>query len=221
MSTNEPESLAQVIPATLAGDLPQVDTQTAPAQTDEEFQAYLEERSRALVKASRLSDFKASCPMQFKKKIDRALIRNLAAWDQADQWQMKFPGVWLWSSSTGEGKSRMAWRLLGRAFCEYQKTYVAITGQKLAEIYFGYHMEGNPADFYRWFRRHDIVLIDDIDKCDLTVPRNGPMLREVFDVIYQYEIPVIVTSNEPISYFQKRLGESTNRRMHVCGEIKF
>src|SRR6187551_2831951 len=79
MNTVEPESLAALLPATLAHDLPLVDTQAAPApkapeQTPEEFEAWKEARSREMIRATRLADFKASCPEQFKKKIDRSLI---------------------------------------------------------------------------------------------------------------------------------------------------
>lgn len=194
----------------------------ASTMTEADFDSFIETRTRELLRASRLADFKRSCPAEFCLPIDRARIPNIAAWDVADSWACSSPGLWLWSHETGRAKSRMAWRLLGRAYCNHGKRYFATTGMHLAEIYFGYHMAGEPASFYSMVFRNDLVLVDDIDKCDVADKRTGPMLREFFDEAYKRRAAVVVTANEPISYFEQVIGSSAARRLReVCTEIQF
>lgn len=189
-----------------------------PPPTPEEEAA----RVREYIRAQRLEAFKASCPEEFRKKIDRALIPNLAAWDKADSWAGTFPGVWLWSHKTGQAKTRMLWRQFGRLHVERGRTVLKITGQALAEEYFAYHMAGEPRAFYGWVNGYDVVMLDDLDKIDLDDRRAPRMCRELFDELYGNHKPVLVTANEPIAHFQKRIGDSTSRRMSsVCVEVAF
>ena len=180
------------------------------------------ERVRLYVRTQRMEAFKTSCPAEFRAKIDRARIPNLDAWDRADAWTGSHPGIWLWSHETGHAKSRMLWRQFGRLHVERGKAVLKISGQALAEQYFGYHMSGNPRAFYHWVMAYDVVMLDDLDKIDLDDKRAPRMCRELFDEFYAHQKPVLVTANEPIAHFQKRVGESTSRRMsEVCAEVKF
>lgn len=187
-------------------------------------QAQEEEQVRQFIRAQRMEAFKSLCPAEFRPKIDRALIKNLAAWDEADAWAGAHPGIWIWSHETGHAKSRMLWRQFGRLHVERGKAVLKITGQALAEEYFAHHMAGHPRAFYHWVMAYDIVMIDDIDKMDLDAnnARAPRMCRELFDELYAHHKPVLVTANEPIEHFQKRIGDSAARRMSsVCREIKF
>lgn len=191
--------------------------QAAPLTQDEEV-----ERVRQMVRAQRMDAFKSNCPEEFLSKIDRERLPNLEAWDAADAWNGRFPGVWLWSHVTGKGKTRMLYRQFGRLHVEQGKAVVKITGQQLAEEYFAYHMKGEPRAFYAWLNRYDVVMIDDIDKLDMDDRRAPRMCRELFDEFYTKHKAVLVTANEPIAHFQKRIGDSTARRMNaVCTEIGF
>lgn len=194
----------------------------APAQPTPLTPEQEEARVREYIRQQRMEAFRSQCPEEFRKKIDRTLIPNLVAWDKADAWQGAFPGVWLWSHATGKAKTRMLWRQFGRLHVERGKAVLKITGQALAEEYFGYHMAGEPRAFYAWVRRYDVVMLDDLDKIDLDDRRAPRMCRELFDELYAWHKPVLVTANEPISHFQKRIGDSTARRMSsVCVEIPF
>jgi predicted ATPase len=177
---------------------------------------------KAEILAQRLEKFKEQCPEQFRAKIKPELLPNLAAWNEADKWFGTFPGLWLWSEQTGRGKTRMLWRKFGVLHVERGRTVLKISGQALAEEYFRYHMEGDPRSFYRWVTRYDVVMIDDLDKVDMSDRRAPRMLRELFDEFYSHKSVVLVTANEPIRYFEGVIGESTSRRMRaVVAEIQF
>lgn len=181
-----------------------------------------EAKVRAFVRKQRMDKFKESCPSEFRQVINRDLIPNLAAWDDADAWDGKHQGIWIWSHETGHAKSRMLWRQFGRLHVEHGKACLKVSGQALAEEYFGYHMAGEPRAFYAWILAYDVLMIDDLDKMDLDDKRAPRMCRELFDLCYEKRKPVLVTANEPIEHFQKRIGDSTARRMSsVCREIKF
>lgn len=176
----------------------------------------------ALARKSRLGQFRGICPDEFFAKIDETKIPNLKAWHEADAWTGSHPGLWLWSPETGRAKTRMLWRQFGRLFVERNRRCIKITGQALAEEYFSYHMDGDPTGFYRWILGHDVVMLDDLDKMDLSDKRAPRMCRELFDKAYESHKPLLVTANEPIAHFQQRLGDSTSRRMAaVCREIRF
>lgn len=173
------------------------------------------------VRAQRTERFRALCPEEFYQKIDRSLLPNLAAWDLADAWNLAAPGLWLWSHETGKGKSRMAWRLFGRAHVSLGKYVLKASGQSLCENYFEAHMDGDPRRFYRRMLEPDILVIDDLDKAEIT-ERNRRAIRELFDDLYSHRKAVVITANEPIEWFRASLGESCVRRMNeVCREIKF
>jgi hypothetical protein len=177
----------------------------------------------ALARKSRLGQFRGICPPEFCRPIDEGLLRcPLAAWRDADSWDGAHPGLWLHSAETGHAKTRMLWRQFGRLYVEKNKRCIKITGQAMAEEYFRYHMDGDPAAFYRWILSHDVILLDDLDKMDLGDKRAPRMCRELFDKMYEYHKPCLVTANEPIAHFQKRVGESMARRIRdVCREILF
>lgn len=201
-----------------AGLMPETPPQPTVPLTEAEEVA----RTKAEIRSQRLAAFKSNCPVEFRKPIDRALIPNLAAWDQADKWNGSHPGIWIWSLETGRAKSRMLWRQFGRLHVECGRSVLKITGQALAEEYFAYHMSGHPRAFYGWVMGYDVVMLDDLDKMDLDDKRAPRMCRELFDELYSHRRPALVTANEPIAHFQKRIGESTSRRMNeVCTEIKF
>ncbi len=175
----------------------------------------------ASLRAQRMEKFVALCPDEFRQKIDRSKLPNLAAWDEADAWTLQVPGLWLWSHETGKGKSRMAWRLFGRAHVEFGKYVLKCSGQSLCEEYFECYMDGDPRAFYRRILRADLLIIDDIDKAEVT-ERNRRAIRELWDELYANRKAVVVTSNEPVEFFRAQFGESCVRRMReVCREIHF
>ena len=174
-----------------------------------------------LLREQRLTRFNALCPVEFREKIDRTRLPNLAAWDEADAWGGTHPGLWLWSNETGRGKSRMAWRQFGRAHVERGRFTIKASGQSLCEDYFSHHMDGNPRTFYRSILCADLLIIDDLDKAEFN-ERNKRTIRELFDELYAHRKSVIVTANEPISFFEQVTGASCVRRMReVCREISF
>lgn len=201
-----------------AGIIPEIPPAPAIPLTQDEEDA----KVREYIRAQRMEAFKSNCPAEFRAKIDRSLIPNLPAWDLADAWDGAHPGIWIWSHETGHAKTRMLWRQFGRLHVERGRSVLKITGQALAEEYFGYHMNGNPRAFYGWVLGYDVVMLDDLDKMDLDDKRAPRMCRELFDELYARHKPALVTANEPITHFQKRIGDSASRRMgEVCREIKF
>lgn len=203
-----------------AGIMPAEPTEPASPSTQDRK----EPDTKALVRASRLNAFKSNCPPEFRKPIDRAKIPSLASWDAADAWNGTCPGLWLWSHESGRAKTRMLWRQFGRMHVERGMSILKISGQSLGEEYFRYHMEGEPRAFYRWIMKYDVVMLDDLDKIDFEAggKRTPRALRELFDGFYENHKPVLVTSNEPIDFFQSRIGLSGARRINeVCKEIKF
>lgn len=185
-----------------------------------------EDVTRKILEKQRLERFLATCPAEFRKPINRALIANLSAWDRADLWSGEFPGVWIWSAETGRCKTRMLWRKFGQLHVKHGKTILKSSAQNLCEEYFSFHMDGDPRAFYRWVLKHDVVMIDDADKIDVRDQakdvRSGRMFRELFDELYANNRPTLVTANKRIDHFEKTLGESAARRMRaVCVEIEF
>lgn len=181
----------------------------------------------------RMEIYKRQCPAEFLQPIDRRKIKNLAAWDEADAWPVTFPGCWLWSRETGEAKSRMLWRQFGRAHVEKGMSVQRTTGLNLSEEYHDCHKKNCTSQFYRQMAGTEVVMLDDLDKMNLPAGgqgfgereegmRNARMLRELFDTFYEEHTRVLVTANEPISWFAERIGESAERRMRaVCTEIHF
>lgn len=182
----------------------------------------VDEYTRAALKKQRLESFRNQCPAEFQKPIDRTLLPNLIAWDEADLWNGSHPGLWIWSKGTGQAKSRLLWRQFGRLHVQHGRSILKTSGQSLAEEYFGFHMDGDPRGFYRWLAGYDLLFIDDLDKINLSDGRSPRMLREVFDELYACKKSVLVTANEPIEFFAKNVGQSCARRMReVCREIEF
>ncbi len=202
----------------------------APRALTEEEHA---EQTRRIVREQRMAAFRQFCPEEFRQKIDRALIPNLAAWDDADTWAGGFPGVWLWSHETGEAKTRMLWRKFGQLHAEQGRTVMRVTGVNLAEEYHDCYQRSTTAQFYRHLCGGGVVMLDDLDKMPLpqgeqgfgerdNAMRNARMLRELFDTFYEEHTPVLVTANEPIAWFGKIIGPSGERRMRaVCREVAF
>lgn len=186
-----------------------------------------------IVREQRMARFRDFCPPRFQEKIDRALIPNLPAWDDADKWTGSHPGVWLWSHDTGEAKSRMLWRKFGQLHVERGLVVARITGANLAEDYHDAFNKSRTAGFYSSLEGFDILMLDDLDK--MTLPkqgqgfaeaddaaRNARMIREVFDRFYEQKASVLVTANESIAWFGQCIGPSTERRMReTCREIAF
>lgn len=181
-----------------------------------------EDEVQAAARKGRLVQFQEICPAEFRPKIDEALLPNLGSWREADKWDGSHLGIFLWSHETGRAKTRMLWRQFGRLYVERGKRVIKFTGQKLAEVYFGYHMDGDPSGFYRWIMSHQVLMLDDLDKIRFDDERATRMLRELFDQLYSARHAVLATSNEPIEFFSKHIGESGARRIRaVCREIKF
>lgn len=187
----------------------------------------------AIVRDQRMTRFKEFCPKQYRVPIDRDKIRNLAAWDKADEWNGSHPGCWLWSHDTGEAKTRMLWRKFGQLHVQQGRVVCRVTGAALAEEYHDAFQKSRTSAFYAELTKYDILMLDDLDKMPLPrdgigyaevdqAERNARMLREVFDKLYENLTPVLVTANEPIAWFGARVGPSTDRRMReVCAEIEF
>lgn len=188
-------------------------------------QAPAEANTAAIVREQRDQRFKDFCPKEFRQKIDPTKIKNPKAWKEADTWMGEYPGLWLWSRETGKGKSRMLWRKFGQLHVERGRSVIKITGMMLGEEYHDAYRAGRVREFYRTFTSMSCVMLDDLDKIQLghdgfeSLPR---VLRELFDKFYEHRTTVLVTANEPISFFQEQLGESAARRMReVCREIEF
>lgn len=189
-----------------------------------------------LIEEQRMQNFRRFCPEEFLRPIDRKLIPNGVAWDQGDAWTGSFPGIWLWSTGTGEAKTRLLWRLFGRFHVRQGKTVIRVTGLSLAEDYGDAVRHGRTERFYARFPKHAVVMLDDLDKMvlptiegerqlgfaeDEQASRNARMLRELFDGFYEEHTPVLVTANRNIAWFAARCGPSTERRMMaVCKEIE-
>lgn len=197
---------------------------TGPATplTDEQ----IEQQTQQAIAAQRMAAWQERCPPEFQKGINRSKIPNVAAWDAADKWEATFPGLWLWSHGTGRCKSRMLWRQFGRLHVKRGRSVAYWSGKILGDAYKDAYFSSRTERFFRDVCFPAVVMIDDLDKLDLRQTENGAdtprMLREVFNHLYEANKPTLVTSNEPISYFEEKLGASCARRMReVCKEIEF
>lgn len=210
-------------PRTLSAEFAAIlEAWTAKESSEPTNRPEIKRDTASILRQQRLDRFRELCPAEFRAAIDRAKVPNLAAWDDADRWDGTHPGIWLWSHETGRAKSRMLWRQFGRLHVEHGKRILRITGQQLAEEYFAQHMAGEPREFYKWVSRHQVLMLDDLDKIDTAEMRTAKMLRELWDVIYAEHIAVLVTANEPPAHFEQKLGRSLGRRIaESVREIKF
>lgn len=188
---------------------------------------------KTYLKEQREAAFKENCPVEFQQEIDRSKIGNLAAWDLADKWSGTHPGIWLWSHGTGVAKTRMLWRKFGELHVNMGRMVCRISGANLAEEYHDAYNHSRTSSFYARLMKFPAVFLDDLDKMHLgeasdgfaeqaIAQKNRLMLRELFDKFYEHHVPVMVTANETIDWFEERIGASGARRMRaVCEEIHF
>lgn len=191
------------------------------------------QRILAMVRSQRHERFKEFCPVEFLQKIDESKIPNIAAWRAADSWTGCHPGLWLWSADTGEAKTRMLWRKYGQFHVDQGKTVLRISGVNLSEAYSEAYFNSTTDRFYARFAKMNVVMLDDLDKIPLVeamqsfkekeiAERNVRMLHQLFNHFYEWHKPLLVTANQPIQWFQDRIGESGARRIRaVVKEIDF
>jgi hypothetical protein len=229
MNTNDPRSLSPEIEAYRRAWGLAPDSKPVEPLTEQEEA----ERTRQLVRQQRIDRFNEFCPVEFRQKIDEAKIPNLAAWRAADSWNGAHPGLWLWSTNTGEAKTRMLWRKYGQLHVDQGKTVLRISGVNLSEAYTEAYHNSKTEYFYSRFAKMAVVMLDDIDKIPLSeemqsykekemAERNTRMLHQLFNMFYEWRKPVLVTANQNIAWFHERIGDSGARRIRsVCTEIEF
>jgi len=169
--------------------------------------------SREVLAEQRRKVFGRRCPDEFAVPIERQRMKAPAsAVDRALSWSMTSPGLWLWSSATGQGKTRVLWELYRIAYTERGKSICELTGQQWADEVWQHHMAGTMQQLWGWLMRWDLLVLDDLDKANLTDERQARAMRELLDVLYRGRVPAVVTANRPPSWITEMLGQSAGRR---------
>jgi hypothetical protein len=170
--------------------------------------------SRERLVAQRTKSFFDRCPAEFAVPIDRRRMRApAAAVDRALSWRATFPGVWLWSEASGQGKTRVLWQLYRIARVDLGKSVLERTGQQWADEVWHHHMEGKSHELWGWLARWDVLVFDDLDKVNIDDQRQVRALREVFDLIRRERMPAVVTTNRPPEWVESAMGGSAERRV--------
>lgn len=189
-----------------------------PISVDSDARAMAEILAR-----QRLEWFRDRCPLEFqaplcleKMPAPRSVAMKALSWDVA------FPGLWLWSTRSGQGKTRTMWALVKVARIEKGRQIYAYTGQQWADEFWRHHMDGTADELWGWLKRWDVLVLDDVDKINVSDVRQQRALRELFDLIYRERMPCLVTSNRPIAWLTEVLGASAERRVRDSfAEISF
>lgn len=189
-----------------------VDPTAAPSNVLSE--KALEGVNREILTRDRAKWFEERCPEEFKGAFvpERSRAPHVAL-QQAMLWRGAFPGVWLWSNATGQGKTRMMWTLVRVARVDLGRSILEYTGQQWADEFWRHHMDGKADELWGWLKRWDVLVLDDVDKINVGDVRQQRALREFFDVIYRERKPAIVTANKPPSWIAETLGQSAERRV--------
>lgn len=174
-----------------------------------------------LARGDRLARFRKACPPQFMAKIEPHRLSNPSQFATVAAWKGTFPGFCC-LGPTGGGKTRAVWSALGRLCVEEGRTFTWFTAKRLSEVYFEYHMDGEPERFWIDQSRFEILFLDDIDKIEQN-SRNDTLLWEFADWIYRDKRPCISTTNQDRDWWTRRMGESFIRRFmdEAQVEVKF
>jgi hypothetical protein len=177
--------------------------------------------------------FEISCPVEFRTPLIQEKIKNKDAFGKVASWKWTFPGICC-SGGTNGGKTRAVWFSL-RGFLYAKKVkFVSLTARGFTEKYFKYHMEGDPASFWKeigwgdydsWekkLRVPELIFMDDLDKIDMN-DRNCGVLFELFDRVYRDHVPCISTTNQNRAWWTSKMGEAFVRRFmdDAQTEVKF
>jgi DNA replication protein DnaC len=179
-----------------------------PPETEAD-RAEREKAVRGLLRADRFAGFKRVCPEEFAGRIDRARLKNPAAFDAVAKWDGSFPGP-LAHGPTGGSKTRAAWSALARMIIEDGKTLVWFPVSRLIEKI---EAVENPDEFYRAQRRFDLLLVDDLDKINWQFESQTSTIFQFYDWVYREHRPCVTTTNKDRKWWADKMGDAFARRL--------
>lgn len=166
----------------------------------------------ATPEGERLCRFRKICPPEFLAKIDRAKLRNPAAFDRVALWDGRFPGPLAWGD-TSMAKSRAAWSALGRLWVKEARGFTHFTARRLVAELQRYEERGISEEFFRQQTFFSVLLVDDIDKINWQFESQGAALFAFYDWVYSRRIACISTTNRPRAWWAEKMGDAFARRL--------
>lgn len=182
-----------------------------PAETPEEA-ADREKRRAASEKRDRLSSLRRICPPEFIQPIDRAQLRNPAAFDAVAGWDGRFPGP-IAFGGTGSSKTRAAWSAVARLHVENGRSFAWFPVKRLIAEIAKYENKDLADEFWRYYRGYNLLLVDDLDKFNTKFESEGATLFQFYDWVYREQRPCITTTNKGREWWTELMGDAFARRL--------
>ena len=158
----------------------------------------------------RLARFRVCCPPEFFHKVNPSLLSNRRAFEAVAGWNGHFRGICA-TGQTGAGKTRAAWSALGRLWV---KENVGFSWWPVRKLILDIGESNGDLDglMYRHAASR-VFMVDDIDKLNLQFESNGEALFAFYDYVYRKNVPCITTTNQPRTWWSKKMGEAFARRL--------
>ena len=170
----------------------------------------------------RMARFKATAPEEFVAKIDRAKLKNPAAFDRVANWDGRFPGP-LAVGDTSFAKTRAAWSALGRLYVRENRSFMPLTARSLIGELQKAEERGASEDFFWRYKFTRALLVDDVDKINWQFDSHGAALFAFYDWVYAKHIPCISTTNKDRAWWAERTADAFARRLFAGAhfEVRF
>jgi DNA replication protein DnaC len=159
-----------------------------------------------------MADFKKICPPEFCQRIDRSILTNSGAFDTLTLWDGRFAGP-LASGSTGKGKTRAVWSVLGRLHVKEGKSFAWFTAKRLITEFVKYDQKGFADEFYKYYAAYDLLMVDDLDKVNWQFDSETAALFQFYDWVYRANRPCIATTNCGRKWWADKMGDAFTRRL--------
>lgn len=160
----------------------------------------------------RMAKFKAICPPEFLKKIDRTLLTNPDAFDRVSKWDGAFPGPCA-NGTTDTAKSRATWSALGRLYVRENKPFAWFPVRRMITELEVYENRNSADEFFRTYSFFKVLMVDDVDKINWQFESHAALLFSFYDWIYRSHIPCITTTNKNRKWWANKMGDAFARRL--------
>lgn len=160
----------------------------------------------------RKTKFKAICPSEFYRKIDRALLKNPVAFDKVAQWDGSFPGPCA-VGLTDTAKTRATWSALANLYIRQNRPFAWFPVRRMISEFEAYENRNAADEFFRTYSFFRILMVDDVDKINWQFDSHSALLFAFYDWIYRQRIPCITTTNKARDWWANKMGDAFARRL--------
>lgn len=160
----------------------------------------------------RMASFKDICPPEFCQKVRRDLLANPAAFDAVTAWDGSHPGP-LCHGTTGTRKTGACWSVLGALYVRRNLAFHWMPVRRLITDIGKAEADNETDGFFRSLSHRKIVFIDDLDKFNPQFQSEPSALFAFYDWAYRTHHPVIATTNQPLAWWEERMGSAFARRL--------